>query len=58
MDREKLDQERAEAFSERMLDILNSGALALMTSIGHRRGLFDAIHDQARPGRCCTPSRA
>ncbi|MDX1764431.1 MAG: hypothetical protein R3231_08935 [bacterium] len=29
--------------------MLNSGALALMTSIGHRTGLFDAIHDQARP---------
>lgn len=34
---------KAEAFAERLLDILNSGALALMTSIGHRTGLFDVM---------------
>lgn len=38
-----LDQSKAEAFAERMLDILNSGAIALMTSIGHRTGLFDTL---------------
>lgn len=38
-----LDQTKAEAFAERMLDILNSGAIALMTSIGHRTGLFDTL---------------
>lgn len=32
-----------EAFAERMLDMLNSAALALMTSIGHRTELFDAM---------------
>jgi 2-polyprenyl-3-methyl-5-hydroxy-6-metoxy-1,4-benzoquinol methylase len=37
------DQAEAEAFAERLVDILNSGALALMTSIGHRTGLFDAM---------------
>jgi 2-polyprenyl-3-methyl-5-hydroxy-6-metoxy-1,4-benzoquinol methylase len=37
------DQARAEAFAGRLLDLLNSGALALMTSIGHRTGLFDAM---------------
>jgi 2-polyprenyl-3-methyl-5-hydroxy-6-metoxy-1,4-benzoquinol methylase len=37
------DTTRAEAFSARMLDILNSGALSLMTSIGHQTGLFDAL---------------
>lgn len=31
-----LDQTKAEMFAQRMLDILNSGAIALMTSIGHR----------------------
>jgi hypothetical protein len=36
----ELDQDRAEAFAERMLAVLNDGALALMTSIGHRTGLF------------------
>ena len=39
----ELDQDRAEAFAERMLTFLNYGALALMTSIGHRTGLFDAM---------------
>ncbi len=37
------DQERAEAFAERLVDVLNSSALALMVSIGHRTGLFDAM---------------
>ncbi len=39
----ELDQHRAEAFAERMLGVVNDGALALMTSIGHRTGLFDAM---------------
>ena len=38
-----LNQQAAEAFSERMVDILNHGSLALMTSIGHRTGLFDMM---------------
>jgi SAM-dependent methyltransferase len=36
-----LDQSQVDAFANRMLDVLNGGALALMTSIGHRTGLFD-----------------
>jgi 2-polyprenyl-3-methyl-5-hydroxy-6-metoxy-1,4-benzoquinol methylase len=39
----ELNQTQAEAFAEKMLGILNSGALALMTSIGHRTGLFDTM---------------
>lgn len=38
-----LDTNRSEAFSERMMEILNSAALALMVSVGHRSGLFDAL---------------
>jgi 2-polyprenyl-3-methyl-5-hydroxy-6-metoxy-1,4-benzoquinol methylase len=38
-----LDQARAEEFAERMVGVLNEGAIALMTSIGHRTGLFDAM---------------
>ncbi len=38
-----LDQARAEAFAERMVGVLNDAALALMTSIGHRTGLFDVM---------------
>jgi 2-polyprenyl-3-methyl-5-hydroxy-6-metoxy-1,4-benzoquinol methylase len=39
----ELDQAKSEAFAERMISILNDAALALMTSIGHRTGLFDAM---------------
>ena len=37
------DANRAQAFGERMLGVLNGAALALMTSIGHRTGLFDVM---------------
>jgi SAM-dependent methyltransferase len=43
MTTQQFDQERAEVFAERMLSVLNEGAIALMTSIGHRTGLFDAM---------------
>jgi 2-polyprenyl-3-methyl-5-hydroxy-6-metoxy-1,4-benzoquinol methylase len=43
MGTEELDQNKAEEFAERMLGVLNDGALTLMTSIGHRAGLFDAM---------------
>ncbi len=39
----ELDREKAEAFAGRMMGVLNEAALALMTSIGHRTGLFDAM---------------
>jgi 2-polyprenyl-3-methyl-5-hydroxy-6-metoxy-1,4-benzoquinol methylase len=34
---------KAEAFAEKMLGMINGGALALMTSVGHRTGLLDAM---------------
>ena len=37
------DQARAAAFAERLLGTLNTGALCLMVSIGHRTGLFDRL---------------
>lgn len=37
------DTARSEAFATEMLTILNHGALALMVSIGHRAGIFDAM---------------
>ena len=40
---QQFDQERAEAFVEQLMGVLNGGALALMTSIGHRTGLFDTM---------------
>jgi hypothetical protein len=34
---------KAEAFAGRFMTVLNDGALCLMTSVGHRTGLFDAM---------------
>src|SRR5918995_5555628 len=43
MNAREIDQQKAEAFAERMIGTLNEGAIAVMTSIGHRTGLFDAM---------------
>lgn len=37
------DKARTEAFGQKLINTLNSGALTLMLSIGHRTGLFDAM---------------
>ncbi len=37
------DQNQADEFAEQLIDMLNQGAMALMTSIGHRTGLFDSM---------------
>lgn len=39
----RIDPSKAEAFAGKMIDVMNSAAVALMTSIGHRTGLFDAM---------------
>jgi len=39
----KFDADRASRFESRYVDVLNSGALCLMTSLGHRTGLFDTM---------------
>ena len=38
-----MDQHRSEQFAEKMMTILNHGALNLMSSIGYRTGLFDTM---------------
>ena len=38
-----LDEKKVEAFGCKLVGVLNGGALALMISIGHRTGLFDAM---------------
>ncbi|MBD3886046.1 hypothetical protein IFO70_30560 [Phormidium tenue FACHB-886] len=43
MTTQTFDTTKAEAFADRMLTVLNSGAIALMTSIGHRTELFDTM---------------
>jgi len=44
---ESADTAKTQAFAERLLRILNDGALCLMISIGHRTGLLDAMRDAA-----------
>ena len=39
----QFDHAKAEAFAGRMLDIISSSAIDLMTSIGHRTELFDTM---------------
>jgi 2-polyprenyl-3-methyl-5-hydroxy-6-metoxy-1,4-benzoquinol methylase len=39
----ELDQNKVDAFTAKLVDILSGGALSLMISIGHRTGLFDAM---------------
>lgn len=48
---QQFDPIRQEQFEERMVSALNGGALALMASVGHRTGLFDAMHE-APPLTC------
>jgi hypothetical protein len=43
MENTKLDLKKSGAFAEKMIGVLNSGALALMTSIGHQTGIFDSF---------------
>ena len=38
-----LDQTRVEEFAGKMIGVMNGASLALMTSIGHRTGLFDKM---------------
>jgi ubiquinone/menaquinone biosynthesis C-methylase UbiE len=39
------DQTKSEAFGDRLVGAMNESALMLMTSIGHRTGLFDALSE-------------
>lgn len=39
------DAAQSGAFGEKLVGMLNGGAMLLMTSIGHRTGLFDAMQD-------------
>jgi SAM-dependent methyltransferase len=44
------DHSRAAAFEKRLVGALNYGALCLMTSLGHRVGLFDVMADMPAAG--------
>lgn len=41
----QINIQKSEDFAERMIDMMNQGSLSLMTSIGHRTGLFDTMKD-------------
>jgi hypothetical protein len=41
----QVDIQKSEAFAERMIGMMNQGALSLLTSIGHRTGLFDTMKE-------------
>ncbi len=41
----QINLEKQNAFSERLLQILNHGMTALLVSLGHRAGLFDVLAD-------------
>jgi SAM-dependent methyltransferase len=43
MTTEPLDQAKAEAFADKFVGIISGASLALMTSVGHRVGLFDTL---------------
>jgi hypothetical protein len=43
MENKQFDPAKSEAFAEKPITIFNRGALAVMTSISHRTGLFDAM---------------
>ncbi|HET6627495.1 MAG TPA: methyltransferase domain-containing protein [Nocardioidaceae bacterium] len=40
---DELDQARAEKFAGRLMTMIDNASLALLTSVGHRTGLFDAL---------------
>ena len=40
---DQMDRDKAEAFAGRMVDTLNAAGVALLTSVGHKTGLFDAM---------------
>ncbi len=42
---EHFNTNRFEVFSSSLIDMLNKGSLSIMTSIGHRSGLFDAMSE-------------
>ncbi len=41
----QIDTAKSEAFAGKMLGVINNAGVALMTSIGHRTGLFDQMVD-------------
>ena len=47
-----IDEEKRDAFAEKLLGMFNGGVTSLMVSLGHRSGLFDAMAD-GKPVTSC-----
>jgi hypothetical protein len=45
----ELDAGKVEEFAGRMFGLMNASMLGLMTSVGHRTGLFDTMATLAPP---------
>jgi len=43
----KINEQKANAFAQRMIQVLNDAGIAMMTSIGHRTGLFEVMSNLA-----------
>ncbi len=52
------DQARADAFGDRVVAILDDASLALLLSVGHRTGLFDALAGLDAPATSADVARA
>lgn len=52
---QRIDEVRAHAFARRFTEIINDASLALVCSVGHRTGLFDAM---AKLPRCTSEELA
>ncbi len=44
------DQQKTEEFGQKMVEVLNCGALGMMISVGHRTGLFDTMESMPPAG--------
>lgn len=53
-----IDVSKANAFADRLVGMLNGGALCLMVSIGHRTGLFDSLAGQPAATSAAIAARA
>ena len=52
MTNQKFDDKKAEAFGDRLMEMLNLGSLALMTTIGYRTGLGTMWGRENSPSKC------
>ncbi|VFJ12818.1 class I SAM-dependent methyltransferase [Candidatus Nitrosocosmicus franklandus] len=49
LEKAQFDNAKAEAFSGKLLEIINGGCLSLLISVGHKTGLFDVMSGLQKP---------